>query len=1159
MAAKPVEEVDTVKMGEQVSEGKELASGNLKVENVATVAKDEELAPIEANLDDAASVPKRLDTVAISREEASDMLTKEDKSDISLEKVVEEVKSSDNVTKEVEEKEQTVIKKESAEPSVMEVSVADSNGNFPSDAKENITEKSNEAPPERANVGDRTTEIKNNVVSNLHMMEEAAAEDGDVKSLTNGIDKEELKGLPYTPEQWAPNNPDGKKQYERDFLLQLQRNPLSLKKPDAMPTNMEIIRDEVHEDRLRHVASAPNMSDFTPNYITGRTSNRGTPNRRDSRQQPKSAAAARLQGVKVITLPREEVKLKEAENAWKPTVKSDTKGKEESVDEVEALAKRVRSILNKLCPQKFDTLVNQFMELPIDNMDKMIKATDLVFEKALDEPAFAVAYARMCKTLGMRKITSVEEGKEVNFRTLLLTRCQREFQKDYMADLDRTAYVEKLSKATTEDEKKEINAEFSAQETKLRRRSLGNIKFIGELYRIQMLNGRIMHEIIQKLLRETDEESLECMCRLITTVGKLLDEETKKLLASNKPPAGYFSLDSYFTSIKKLISDKVSTARIRFLMQDVLELRTANWVARREEAGPKTIEQIHKDAAMDAMKKSLEAADTGPPPSRRSEDRSDRRRSQARPPPKEKPVSQDGWNNVPDRPARMSQGKIDVNKLPRKVDASQMQFGPPGGMRPNWGRGSQQIQKKTSVQVQPTNRFAMFDVDDDGGVSAPPQPQYHGRASEPVISRSYGGRNSREGSKSREGSMGRRDSREGSYAGRHSNTEASRPNREASVPEAEAVSCLRGSPDASVEHLETKTRAILEEFFGLADLAEAFLCITELYHPQTIQSFFENMFNCVVERSSSDRIAAGRLTSHLLERDAMSVKAFLEGVSAIVEVAEDLAIDIPKFWSYLGEILAPSLLSRNAPLTLLRDSSKSLPSQLVLRYLGQALGAMVRVDPSRAEETWKNSVLTFADFQVSDINEFCSEYGLLALMPPPESPMASLKSLLKTAAHSPDSSFSPIFDHITANFKDTKDNTFLRDLVAAVLEACLDGQKNLVTLDPVKLTRMAAVLKPYLDSQDREVQALYSLQALVHRLEHPNKLLHSIFDVLYEVELISEDAFLAWEESTEPGEQEGKGVALKSCTQFFQWLKEAEPEDDPEDSEKAVVFKIGEE
>lgn len=97
----------------------------------------------------------------------------------------------------------------------------------------------------------------------------------------------------------------------------------------------------------------------------------------------------------------------------------------------------------------------------------------------------------------------------------------------------------------------------------------------------------------------------------------------------------------------------------------------------------------------------------------------------------------------------------------------------------------------------------------------------------------------------------------------------------------------------------------------------------------------------------------------------------------------------------------------------------------------------------------------------------------------------------------------------------------------------------------------------------------HSLQALVHRLEHPNKLLHSIFDVLYEVELISEDAFIDWEESTEPGEQEGKGVALKSCTQFFQWLKTAEPEDDAEDQQKVEdatasaqpqkpVFSIGE-
>ena len=242
--------------------------------------------------------------------------------------------------------------------------------------------------------------------------------------------------------------------------------------------------------------------------------------------------------------------------------------------------------------------------------------------------------------------------------------------------------------------------------------------------------------------------------------------------------------------------------------------------------------------------------------------------------------------------------------------------------------------------------------------------------------------------------------------------------REAYVPKTEVVSCLRGAFDSSTELLKTKTRAILEEFFGLADMAEAFLSITELYHPQTIQSFFENMFNCVVERSSSDRTAAGWLTSHMLEREALSPSVFLEGVSTILEVAEDLVIDIPKIWSYFAEILAPSLLSRNSPLTVLRDSSNSLPEHLAHQYLGQVLGAMVRADSIRAEEAWKQSGFTFADIKVSEVEQFCAKYGLLALMLPPESPVASLKPLLNTAADYPDSPLIPVLDDI--NFKEAE-------------------------------------------------------------------------------------------------------------------------------------------
>ena len=39
-----------------------------------------------------------------------------------------------------------------------------------------------------------------------------------------------------------------------------------------------------------------------------------------------------------------------------------------------------------------------------------------------------------------------------------------------------------------------------------------------------MLTEGIMHDCINRLLKqETDEENLECLCRLLTTIGKNID------------------------------------------------------------------------------------------------------------------------------------------------------------------------------------------------------------------------------------------------------------------------------------------------------------------------------------------------------------------------------------------------------------------------------------------------------------------------------------------------------------------------------------------------------------------------------------------------------------------------------------------------------------
>lgn len=63
------------------------------------------------------------------------------------------------------------------------------------------------------------------------------------------------------------------------------------------------------------------------------------------------------------------------------------------------LFRRVRSILNKLTPQMFQQLMKQVTQLAIDTEERLKGVIDLIFEKAISEPNFSVAYANMCRCL----------------------------------------------------------------------------------------------------------------------------------------------------------------------------------------------------------------------------------------------------------------------------------------------------------------------------------------------------------------------------------------------------------------------------------------------------------------------------------------------------------------------------------------------------------------------------------------------------------------------------------------------------------------------------------------------------------------------------------------------------------------------------------------
>lgn len=144
----------------------------------------------------------------------------------------------------------------------------------------------------------------------------------------------------------------------------------------------------------------------------------------------------------------------------------------------------------------------------------------------------------------------------MNFRKLLLNRCQKEFERDQDDDeiferkqkeLDAAKEVSALLRSASTgrrvrllppthacicpqgEERDRLKVELDEARDQARRRSLGNIKFIGELFKLKMLTEAIMHDCVVKLLKNHDEESLECLCRLLATIGKDLDFEKAKV------------------------------------------------------------------------------------------------------------------------------------------------------------------------------------------------------------------------------------------------------------------------------------------------------------------------------------------------------------------------------------------------------------------------------------------------------------------------------------------------------------------------------------------------------------------------------------------------------------------------------------------------------
>ena len=259
--------------------------------------------------------------------------------------------------------------------------------------------------------------------------------------------------------------------------------------------------------------------------------------------------------------------------------------------------RKVKSNLNKMTPENFEKISGQILEIAAQSKHEhdgrtLRQVIQLTFEKATDEAHWAPMYAQFA--LKMLRIDPgiQDEGvkdKDGNplkggplFRKYLLSRCQAEFEKGWKVDLPEKAPGQSDEAVMLSDEY------YIAAAAK--RRGLGLIRFIGEMFKLGMLSPRIMHECLRRLLDFEglpDEAEIESLCNLLKTVGDALDTDEKSKAM----------MDRYFDRIENIKDLPELPSRLYYMLLDILDLRKKGWQGKDTNKGPKTIQAIRVEVS----------------------------------------------------------------------------------------------------------------------------------------------------------------------------------------------------------------------------------------------------------------------------------------------------------------------------------------------------------------------------------------------------------------------------------------------------------------------------------------------------------------------------------------------------------------------------------
>ncbi|XP_035708367.1 eukaryotic translation initiation factor 4 gamma 1 [Folsomia candida] len=243
-------------------------------------------------------------------------------------------------------------------------------------------------------------------------------------------------------------------------------------------------------------------------------------------------------------------------------------------------------VLNKLYqPEKVEIASKEFGNFLFQaNLGRINAVVDILLGKAARRPNICGQYAKL-----ILRFSTSQNPAARNVRIQIIEGCQQEFHV-LRNEIDKIRGAEdNLKKLGSGVSYEKLKAELDVFKPKTRNRSLGNVRFIGELFNLSLITNKMLMENCETLLQMKDEVNVETLCVLITTVGAKLDSRLQKVTTRGNSSTQtnsmgepiYLStnwITATFEMLHALSRDETLSLMTRIKIFGVFELRMNKWI-----------------------------------------------------------------------------------------------------------------------------------------------------------------------------------------------------------------------------------------------------------------------------------------------------------------------------------------------------------------------------------------------------------------------------------------------------------------------------------------------------------------------------------------------------------------------------------------------------